>query len=64
MPISDDNRRAQRVGLSFLSVTADSPVMNAIKSHQRILYEKERMRTVPGQWKNNHALRILQTLHH
>jgi len=40
MPISDNNRPAQRVGLSFLSVTADSPVMDAIKSHLRILWPK------------------------
>ena len=38
MPISHDNRPAQRLELSFLSVTADSPVMDAIKSYLRILH--------------------------
>ena len=40
MPISDDNRPAQRVELSFLSVTVESPVMDAIKSYMWILWPK------------------------
>ena len=45
MSISHDYRPAQRVELSFLSVTADSPVMDAIKSHLRILCPKNAYRS-------------------
>ena len=41
MPISDDNRPAQRVELSFLSVTADSPVMDAIQIPSAYTVTKE-----------------------